>query len=239
MKAENLPIKMRYRILWCLLLLSGASCSPSLTTTLNEPMPDVAGKRFMTLLTFTDVSTHKTQASASYRNDTINGFGPGILITCDGVSIIDTRGKSFQNDTTLFIDPQDAGGFYDWMYFGPDTTFEIIMSADSFLTIKSPASGDTLDRHQSFAIKYLPMGPCSLLVPKLMDAAQDVYQPATVFDSLTGVLGPVQPDTIHLKAGTGSVLLTKTRITSFSVPQTHAIVVQNSSVSRAVSVQWQ
>ena len=229
---------MRYRILWCLLLLSGVSCSSSLTTTLNEPMPDVAGKRFMTLSTFTDVSIHKTQASASYRNDTINGFGPGIFITCDGVPIIDTRGKNLQNDTTLFITSEDAGGFYDWMYFGPDTTFEIIMSADSFLTIKSPASGTVLDRRQSFVIKYIPMGPCSLLVPTLIDSAQGVYQPLTVFDSTTGVLGSVQPDTIHLKGGTGSVSLTKTRITSFSVPQTHAIVVQNSSVSRAVSVQW-
>jgi hypothetical protein len=227
-----------------LLLCFGAGCSAPGTTEINRPPMDVNGVRQLVLNTSPIPSGEfegDTFASASYSDSATQGFGPGVLITCNSFTIIDTRKTAGQADTQAAIEPSTS---YVWNYQGPDTSFQITMSSSGRMEITDPGNGQGFFfEEDSLAITYEPTGPCTnlqvVLTGFLSNDVLDTIRPAIQFDSALGTIDPIWLGTSGFQAGEGTITVDKINRVSFSSSYTHSIIVEDSDVSEPSEVVWE
>ncbi len=223
-------------------LLLAAGCSAPGTTEINRPSPDVNGVRQL-LLTTSFNPREGTFASAAYSDSSVAGFGPGVLITCNSDTIIDTRQKVGGPDSMTFI---TLSTDYVWNYQGPDTSFSFEMPSPGdqlFITEPNVDSSNFVSLFDSLPIAYQPIGPCSNLLviltqvndtTRLLDTAHINIQ----FDPATGLIQPIPPQSLSQLSGEGTITIVKVSDTIFSTPSIHSIIVKDSATSQPVTVQW-
>jgi hypothetical protein len=223
-------------------LLLAAGCSAPGSTEINRPSQDVNGVRQL-LLTTSFNPRIGTFASAAYSDSSVTGFGPSVLITCNSDTIIDTRQKVGGPDSSTFI---ALSTDYAWNYQGPDTTFSLDMpSPGSQLIITEPNvdSSSFVSLFDSLHITYQSVGPCSNLLviltqvndtTRMLDTAHINIQ----FDSATGLIHPIPPQSLSQLNGEGTITVIKVSDSTFSMPSIHSIVVKDSVISQPITVQW-
>jgi hypothetical protein len=223
-----------------------AGCHGPATTEINRPSPDVNGTWQLVLKTMPEDQGEETFASAAYSDGTAQGFGPGILITCNSFPIVDTRNGISVADTGRFIETS-AIGIYEWAYSGPDTSFVLDMPTHSGLTIISPREDSEIILDSLFGgggaadtsliINYEPAGPCTNLQVILTDEEQTII-PVTQFNPSTGIIAPISLKSLNLTEGDGTISISIRSDSAFSISTIHSIIVEDSVVSLPSSVFW-
>jgi len=216
-----------------------AGCSAPSTTEINRPPGDTKGTRQLLLKTIDEDEGEEIFASASYSDDTVKGFGPGILITCNTFQIVNTKSGTLQQDTGEFIE-RSSSGLYEWSYSGPDTSFMFDMPTETELTITEPR--DTARFPEGLLnIAYEPTQPFTNIQVIFLQQTQfglDTILPPTRFDS-NGVISPIQLDTLGLQEGEGSITIGVMNRSAFSNYYIHSIIVQDSTESQPNEIEWQ
>ncbi len=227
-----------------ILLLVAAGCSAPSTTEINRPAPDVNGVRHLLLATSFSPFEGETLASAAYSDSNVQGFGAGIFITCNSVTIIDTRQSTGESDTEAFI---TASTTYNWSYQGPDTSFEFTMSSPgNEFEIIQPEDGQEIEPFldDSLTVQYEPAGPCSNLGVTLTGfidgETADTIRPSIQFNTMTGTITPIPLDSISQLSleGNGSISIFKVTDSSFSIPSIHSIVIKDSVSTDPLEIRW-
>jgi len=232
-------MKLAHHLLVLATLLS--ACKGTESTEVNRPPGDVNGTRKLTLRSsFTENSLPFVWAS--YQDGDKHGFPSGILISCNGIPIIDSR-KNAKNDTGRYLSA--SSGVYDWKYEGADTTFEVFFPVQPITVIDSLRSRLTdstrfqsqLNRKDSFTVVYHPMGPCTNL--QAFVAANTYLFPKTIFDSVTGKVISIHPETLSIPANSsGSVALAKVVRQAYRTTSISSIFVEDSTIGRAFFFNW-
>jgi hypothetical protein len=223
--------------LCAIVLLLGAGCSSPGTTEINRPSPDVNGTRQLLLTTSFNETQNATIASASYSDSSTSGFGPGILITCNSVAIINTQNGIPEHDTSIRIANSRS---FDWVYKGPDTNFEVFTGSAFPFLITSPESDTTIENFQSsdsLSIQYETLQGTSNLQVLLFTDPGDTMRLETKFDSETGIIAPIPlAPLVSLVEGDIGLEIQEVNPLAFSSSWTHSILIVDSSTSQQIQL---
>ncbi len=219
------------------LLLAMAGCSGPTTTELNRQIAlDPAARTLVVKTTLIQSSGNfmEAQASATFTENGKAGFETGVIVTCNGETVVDTKNAS--TDTNVFIEA--ASGEYDWSYTDPDTSFEILISAHPQPQIVRPLQDSILFRRSTFGIQYVPTEPSSNLRVLQFDPSESrvTFLP-TSFDPNSGIISSVQPDS-SFSIGFGFIALGKLNVETFSNSDIRNILVEDSTTSNVVRIEW-
>jgi hypothetical protein len=232
---------MKLSRLAVLIALVVAACKGPSTTEVNRTPVD-AGNRRLVLRTSFSENSGIPFAAASFRDGERSGFGQGVLITCNGLPIVDTRKSGAVQDTGRFITFPSFS--YDWKYQGPDTSFEVFVPVQTETVIDSLLSDGSfftpsISRTDSCRLVYHPMSECWNLQAVLFTNSATLF-PRTVFDPGTGEVFSIHPEELNIpiNSSSGSMALAKVMGERFRTNSISSIEVSDSTIGRTFFFIW-